>query len=207
VLTSTVMPRSASAWSWSQNSRLGGGARAPLLPAAGQRAGELFRARGEAQPLEPFAHAAPAVLNAVDARDEVEVLLDREVLVEAEPLGHVADAALDIGRLRAQIEAEGGPATLVGREQPAEHADRRRLAAAVRAEEADDAPARDGEIDVVHHRAPAVALGESAHLDRRRDLVHLSVTSTGCPGWSLGASAAAGRASTRKTSFSRRSRL
>ena len=184
-----------------------GGEREPLLPPAGERAGELLRPRAQTEPFEPLAHAALPVGHPVHARDEVEVLLDRQVLVVAEALGHVADAPLDLGGAGAQVEAEGGAAAFVGREQPAQHADRGGLAAAVRPEKSDDPAARDGEVDVIDHGAPAVALGQAVDLDCRGGVVHFNVTSTGCPGWSLGASAALGRASTRKTSFSRRSRL
>src|SRR5262247_3204988 len=63
--------------------------REPLLPAAGERAGELLRPRAQPESLEPFPDAALALPDPVDARDEVEVLFDREVLVEAETLRHV----------------------------------------------------------------------------------------------------------------------
>src|SRR5687768_17341433 len=61
-----------------------GGKREALLPAAGESPGELARTRAQPQPLQRVAHARVAGCDAVDAGDELEVLLDGEVLVEAE---------------------------------------------------------------------------------------------------------------------------
>ena len=72
------------------------------------------------------------------AGDEIEILEDREVLVKAKFLRHVTDVAPDVVRLLHDIEAQALARAAVGREQPAEHADRRRLAAAVGAEKAAD---------------------------------------------------------------------
>ena len=108
-----------------------------------RRAGELALAVGEAQPLERLGHPLAAPVHGVEAADEVEVLADREVLVEAEALGHVADLALDRPRLLDDVVAEAGAAARVGREQAAQHADGRGLAAAVGAEEAADLAALD----------------------------------------------------------------
>ena len=74
------------------------GERQPLLPAARQRARELVAARRQPQALERSIHGVAPVRHGVHARDEVEVLGDRQVLVEAEALGHVADLALDGAR-------------------------------------------------------------------------------------------------------------
>ena len=121
----------------------GRGQRQALLPAARERAGELVLAVGEAQPLERLGHPLAASVHGVDAGDEVEVLLDAEILVEAEALGHVADLALDRPRLLDDVVAEAGAAAPVGRQQAAQHADGRGLAAAVGAEEAADLAALD----------------------------------------------------------------
>ena len=60
-----------------------GGERQALLPAARQRAGELPAARGQAEAVERLGDLGARVGQAVEPGDEVEVLLDREVLVEA----------------------------------------------------------------------------------------------------------------------------
>ena len=143
------MPSAASRWISSQKSRLveqqqarlvqqAGGKRQALLPAARQRAGELVAPIGQAQRIERARHRLAPVRHPVHARDEVEVLGDRQVFPQREALRHVADVALDRRRLADHVVAEAGAAAAVRSQQAAHHADRRRLAAAVRAEEAED---------------------------------------------------------------------
>ena len=75
----------------------------------------------------------------VDAGDEVEVFEHGQVVVEAEALRHVADLAADFVRLARRCRSRGtAPNPPSGFEQAAEHADRRRLAAAVGPEKAAD---------------------------------------------------------------------
>ena len=142
-----------------------GGEREALLPAAGELAGELRAARGEAEGGEGVADRGARVGQAVEAGDEVEVLLDGQVLVERELLGHVADPVLDGPALGAEVVAEHLALALVEGEQAAHHADRRGLARAVRAEEADDLAAVDGHRHVVDDGAAAEALGQVADVD------------------------------------------
>ena len=102
---------------------------------------------------------------AVDAAEEAQVLGDGEVVVEAEALAHVPDPPLHaLGVLRdvhAEHEAGAG-----GRpEQPAQHADRRGLAGAVRAEEAEDLALVHGERDPVHGLEGPEVLAQLADLD------------------------------------------
>ena len=92
----------------------------------------------QAEALDGGARLAAGIGEAVDAGDELQVLQDGEVLVEAEALRHVADVALDLLALGADVEAERRAAAAVGREQPAQHAQRGGLARAVGAEEAVD---------------------------------------------------------------------
>jgi hypothetical protein len=153
-------------------------------------------------------HRLAPVGHLVKARDKVKVLADGEVVPVREALRHVADAALDLGRLLEDVVAQAGAAAAVGREQPAHHADRRGLAAAVGAEEAEDLAARDLHGEIAHHVLIAEVLVQAAHVDGVVAVAvvraaHGKVTSTGWPGRSLGPSAAAGRASTMKTSLSR----
>ena len=72
-----------------------GGKRQALLPAARQRAGELVLAVGQAEALQRPVDIVAARLEVVEARDEVEILADGQVLVEREALRHVADLELD----------------------------------------------------------------------------------------------------------------
>src|SRR5690606_11315787 len=96
----------------------------------------------------------------------------------------------------------------VGRQQSAQHADRRRLAAAVGAEEAEDDAARHLDGEVPDDGLVAEALRQAADADRRRGAVHRcpSATSTGWPTRSASAPVS-GRASTMKTRRARSSRL
>jgi len=85
-----------------------GGECQALLETAGELPGELVGAVRERELLQRRRDRAPAVPNRVDARDEIEVLADREILVEAEALRHVADAALDLAGLALDVEAQAG---------------------------------------------------------------------------------------------------
>ncbi len=92
-----------------QQLRLGedaGAQRQTLLPAARQLARQLPLAPRQPEPLDGGARLPARVGHAVDAGHELEVLQDRQVLVQAEALRHVADVALDLLVLRADVEAE-----------------------------------------------------------------------------------------------------
>ncbi len=206
-----------------------GGEREALLPAAGERSCELVAALEEAEPVERRVDAGDAVRHPVHARDEGQVLADREVLPEREPLRHVAGAALDLPRLRLDVEAQASALAGIRREQPAEHADRRRLAAAVRPEEAEDLAAPHRQREVAHDVVLAEVLVQAPHVDDEVGSAfgrpcgthwstfalravfalgaalraHGSVTSTGWPGFSFAASPGEGLASTRNTSLPR----
>src|SRR5258706_385687 len=183
-----------------------GGEGEPLLPAARERARELILPGLQAELGDRLRHGGVAVLHAVHPADEIEVLPDRQVFPERETLRHVTDFALDIGRLRHHVVAQAGAAARIGREQAADHADRGRFAAAVRPEEAEDLAARHLEAQVAHHMLVAEALVQALDVDGQLG-GHCTVTSSGCPGLSLSASAGSGRASIRNTSLARCSRL
>src|SRR6185369_11670751 len=175
-----------------------------------ERAGELRCPRREPEVLEGAVDGLATRWHVVHPGDEVEVLADREVLPEREALRHVAHVALDLVALRANVVAEAGSGSGVGRQEAAHQADRRRLAAAVRSEEAEDLAAVRPQREVDHDMLVAEVLVEAVHVDRgiacRRGGNHCSVTATGWPGLSA-AALAAGRASTRKTSLARVSLL
>ena len=122
--------------------------------------------------------------------------------IEAEALRHVADVALDLVGLGADVVAEAGAGALVRREQAAQHADGRGLAGAVGAEEAVDGAALDLHREIAHHRAAVEFLGQAMHVDddvRGVAAVHFggsgSVTVTGWPTRNF--SGSVGRASIR----------
>ena len=119
----------------------------------------------KAEPLDRRARGGDRLGDAVDAGDEFQVLAHREILIEAEALRHVADVALDLVGLGADVVAEAGAVALVGREQPAQHADGGGLAGAVGPEEAVDRAALDLHGQVAHHRAAVERLGQAVDVD------------------------------------------
>ena len=106
-----------------------------------------------------------AVREAVDAAVEADVLADGQVVVEREPLAHVADAALDLLGLRRHVEPGGARLAGGGREEPRQHLHRRRLTRAVRAEEAEHLASGDLERDGVDGREVAEGAREVARPD------------------------------------------
>ena len=94
-----------------------------------------------------------------------QVVARRKPVVEADLVGQVADPPLDFERLAQRVEP-GDLGASAGRLGEAEqHQDRRRLARAVRAEDADDLAGADLEIDMVDRQRGAVALGQPRRPD------------------------------------------
>src|SRR5258706_6002025 len=106
-----------------------------------------------------------AVRHAVHAGDEAKVLADGEVDPEREGLRHVADVALDLLALADDVVAKASALPAVGREQPAEHPDGGRLAAAVGSEKAENLAAPHGECEILHGVVLAEVLVDAAHVD------------------------------------------
>src|SRR6185503_12099397 len=103
----------------------------------------------------------------VDAAEELDVLIDGQQLVEREALRHVADAPLHSLWILRHVHAADGGGPRRRLEQPAQHADRRRLAGAVAAQEAEYLAAADVEGHVVHGDELAEAPRQPADVDRR----------------------------------------
>ncbi len=142
--------------------------RQALLPAPRERSRQLFAPLRETEALERIVDASLAVRQSVDAPDELEVLRDRKILVETESLGHVADLALDSGRLAANVEAQARAASAIGREEPAEHSNGGGLSASVGTKESVDLPAPHLQPESVDDHLVAEALGEALHIDGER---------------------------------------
>src|SRR5262249_46857602 len=126
------------------------------------------------------------------------------ILEQAEPLRHIADLALDLHALVAQVEAENMTLAFVRDEQSADHPQGRRLARAIRPEEAAYPPLGQAQVEMIDDRAPAKSLGEAMHVNGRRG-VHDPLAgsiSTGRPKGS-GVLDGARPASTRNTSLAR----
>ncbi len=100
---------------------------------------------------------------AVQSPDQLDLLGGGEALVEAERLRDDADAALDLHRLRAHVEARDARRPLGRRQQADQHVDGGRFARAVRPQEAENHPARHAQVQVIHGgefiEAPRQVLG------------------------------------------------
>src|SRR5262249_54434391 len=105
---------------------------------------------------------------AVDRSVQLDVLDEREIVVERKPLAHVADAAADASSLVADVESRHGRLTLTRLEQSDEDFHRRGLAGSVGAEESEDFTGGDVEGDVIDGREISEPTGEVV---RRDDLV------------------------------------
>ena len=99
---------------------------------------------------------------------QLEICADRQLLVEREALRHVADAQArrEVARPRRPSEQFGAP--VADAQQAGEHLHRRRLAAAVRAEKAEDLAAPDAEADVIDGVEIAEPARQPLRDDRRR---------------------------------------
>jgi hypothetical protein len=137
----------------------------PLFPAAGQSSGELLATLDHAEAFQTFFHGGFALRDFVKARDEIQILLDAQILVERKLLRHVADVFFDLGALRAKIETEATAFAAIGLEQTAEHPQESRLAAAVRAEKTINLAGMNLHRDVIDHRAVAEFFRDVAHVN------------------------------------------
>ena len=99
----------------------------------------------------------------VEAGEELDELLDRELRKERRRLELDADARLDPLRMPGHVLAEDGQASGVRRPEALEHLDRRRLAGPVRAEEPEDLAPPDLEADAID--SPDVAIRLAHVLD------------------------------------------
>ncbi len=142
-----------------------------LLHAAGQAAGQARGERTQAGHVHQLAVARRAgrFRHPLEIGIEVEVLLDREILVEAEALRHVADRALHCQRMGRRVHVQHADAAAVRQEQAGGQAHQRRLAGAVGADQAGDHAAMQLQAHVaqgLHHpRAGAEALADAAQLE------------------------------------------
>ncbi len=121
----------------------------------------------EVDHLEHLAHPRrddPGV-DAVQLGVQAEVLLGGEVAVERLVLEDEADVPADVVALGGDVEAAHAGGAGGGPRERAEHVDRRALAGAVGAEEAEDLAASDGERDAADGLDLAVGLGELVDLD------------------------------------------
>ena len=100
-------------------------------------------------------------------RVKIEVLPDGQFGVERERLRHIADAVARTHVVRLERLAEQQRLALARRQQAGQHFHGRGLAAAVRAEEAEDLAALDGEAHAIDRGEVAEPAGEVARDDDR----------------------------------------
>ena len=140
----------------------GAGEGEALLPAAGEIAGASRSHSGETRhldgPLLPFSRGVAA--QSVDPSEEPEVVGDGQLVVEAETLAHVTDAAFHAFRVAGDVHAENLRRSRARLEKPAQHADRRGLARTVGAQKSKDLAFRDVERNVVYGAEGAELFGQ-----------------------------------------------
>ena len=133
----------------------------------GERVGQRLHDLVEAEPRGRFFDAPRDLvlghIKELGVQDQV--LPHRQLGIEREGLRHVADLAADGDVVGIDRLAEQPGLPLGGRQQAAQHLHRRRLAAAVGAEEAEDLPALDPEADVIDRGEVAEPLGQVVRLD------------------------------------------
>ena len=179
VVTSSVRPASRRRWSSSQIVCAGSGRcrrsarRGTGGPARGRarrraRGGAACRRTGRRPPVagvpqvDEAQHlagpASPAAAQSIPnrRRHEVDVLSRREVRVQRELLGHVADPLAGLrGGTGAGPRRGRGPSPVVGSSAPGQQPDRRRLAGARRADDAEDRARWDHEVSIGIDRRPS----------------------------------------------------
>lgn len=141
------------------------GQREPLFPSAGQSSGQLPTPLDHAETFQTFFDGVFAIGDAVNARDEFQIFGDGQIFIERKFLRHVADAFFDFGGLAAEIEAEATAFAAIGFEQAAEHPQKRRLAAAIRAEETVNLAVPHLHGDVVDDGALPEFFRDAAHVN------------------------------------------
>src|ERR1700737_86025 len=178
--------------------RAGGGE--PRLPAARELSRKLLATIGEPHAVHDADDRFTPVRHVVHACDEVEIFKNRQVLVEAELLRHVASLAADQRGFTDNVMSEASPAPAIGDEKPAQHSDSSGLAAAVGAKKTADLAPAHLQSEPVDDFAGAKTLPQVADVDG--EVRHggppfaIGRTATGWPGLSTGACCKGGRAST-----------
>jgi hypothetical protein len=139
----------------------------PPAHAAGERHHRLVAPVGEIDHRQHLVHPGPddAGVDVVELGVESQVLLGGEVAVERGVLEDQADVPAHVVALGDDVEAADARGAGRGQRQGAEHVDRRALAGAVGAEEAEDLARRDGERHAADGLDLAVGLDEGVDLD------------------------------------------
>src|SRR4029453_15251401 len=151
-----------------------------LMQHAEREAGALADGRGEAlgtlvlggAELEPLPQRTPAALERCVLEPEqpgvkLDVLAQREALVEAHLLAHVADVVADPAGRADDVDAVHHDLSRSRLEEADQHPDGGALARAVPAEEREDRPGLDRDAQVVDRGEVAEALRQAGRADDR----------------------------------------
>ena len=114
---------------------------------------------------------------ALEPAEEAQVLASRQVRVDRQVLGHVADGGLGIGGVDVDRPAVDDDLAAVAPEKPADHRDSGGLAGAVRTQQAVGLAGRDREADAGDSGSVAEALPQVAALEKGRGPGHRTVLS------------------------------
>src|SRR6516225_9925262 len=135
----------------------------PQRQTLGTRAGDLH----EVETLQQFLDASfnLACRQMIELRVELEILSYRQFIVERESLRHVADIAARLHVVRPHRSAKQLRRSASCRQKTSQHFHCGRLAAAVRAEEAENLAATDAEAHMVYGREIAEPTGKLFGLD------------------------------------------
>lgn len=87
------------------------------------------------------------------AGDEGEIFQRRQLVIDHRLVGHPGDELLGGHRVAQRIDAQNMDRPRVGAQQASDHAQRCRLAGAIRAEQRIEFAGTDGEIETVHRQA------------------------------------------------------
>jgi hypothetical protein len=132
----------------------------------------------------------------IQPRHEIEVFFHRQLPIEAEALGHVANLQTYLRTLRYHVQAQAGAAAGIGFQQTAQHADGGGLAAAIAAEEPANFALRHLQIQTRDDLPGAEFLAQAMHVDGKGGHGRTR-TVTGWPGFNTEMSGGVGRASIR----------
>ena len=102
-----------------------------------------------------------------DVHEKIDVLLDRQVLIEAETLGHVADEGLDLRLFGHDIQTADPDPARGGFEHRCRHPEQGGFSRPVGADEAEDRPRFDRERDVADRLCRAEAAGDPFDAEER----------------------------------------
>jgi hypothetical protein len=134
--------------------------------AAGELVDRVAPAPVEACQVKPAVHRGPHVLDPVEPREHGEVVLHRHVHVEVVELGDHTHLRPRLLRLAGQLVAQDGDPALVGPCLAGKQPHRRRLARAIRAEQAEADALWHLEVEAVHRGDRPEPLHDSMQLDR-----------------------------------------